>query len=336
LCVVCCTTREYKLSGDIFVKTGEYEKAVEQYQRWVNRRKNDSEPYVALSVPYYKKNNYMKSAEYLKKAFETDKESAKKAVLFYEKLLEVENYSWSVFYTGAEEFLNEKQFEVAGGLIEEAEDVEDSKCRAKSYVLHGRICIMKGEEDKAFDYLNKAHNLDADNVEAYVYLGEVYASQNKIDNAIASLKEAVSKDPDNFFGHKLLGQSYLKQEKYDMAIEMLEKASSISNNEPTILYDLAYAYLQKEDYTRTSNIAEKILDLPEIESNTKAEAYILLGMSNIYEEKYNEAIKALNKAIDADSNKCDSYQLLAHAYNKAGNLSLSKKFSRKWENCVQK
>jgi tetratricopeptide (TPR) repeat protein len=250
--------------------------------------------------------------------------------------LEVENYSWNVFYIGAKEFMNEQQFETARELIEEAEEVDDSKYRAMSYVLHGRICMMKGEEDKALDYLNKAHDLDADNAEAYVFLGEIHAKQNKIDKAISYLKEAISIDPENFLGYKLLGENYLKAEKYDMAIEMLEKASSMIYNDHTILYNLASAYLQKEDYTRTSNIAERILDLPEIESNTKAEAYILLGMSNIYNGKYEAAIEALNKAIDADPNNCDSYQLLAHAYNKAKNISLSKKFSKEWEKCVKK
>ena len=195
---------------------------------------------------------------------------------------------------------------------------------------------MKKDEDKALDYLNKALDLNEANVEAYIYLGEIHLNQDKINQAISSLKEAISIDPENFLGYKLLGQSYLRAEKYDMAVEMLEKASSISNKDPAILYNLAHAYLQKEDYTRTSNIAEKILDLPGVESNIKAEAYILLGMSNIYKEKYNKAIEALNKAVDADSNNCDSYQLLAHAYNKAGNISLSKKFSKEWEKCVGK
>ncbi len=248
----------------------------------------------------------------------------------------MENYSWDIFYNGAKEFLNVKQFEMASGLIEEAEEISDSNYKAMSYVLHGRIYIMKGEDEKAVDYLNKALDIDADNVEGYVSLGEIYTSQNEIDKAISCLKKAVSIDPENFLGHKLLGQNYLKQAKYDMAIETLEKTSSMSNNDPLVLYNLSYAYLKKEDYTRASDIAEKILVLPEIKPDAKAEAYILIGISNIHKESYDEAIEALNKALEADSSNCDSYQLLAHAYNKAGKVSLSQKFSKEWEKCVQK
>jgi len=225
---------------------------------------------------------------------------------------------------------------MASGLIEEAEEFSNGNYKAMSYVLHGRIYIMKGEDEKAIDYLNKALDLDADNVEGNVHLGDIYTNQNEIDKAISYLEKAVSIDPENFLGYKLLGQNYLTQEKYDMAIEMLEKASSMSNNDPIVLYNLSYAYLQKEDYAGASNIAEKILTLPEIEPGAKAEAYILIGISNIHKESYNEAIEALNKAIEADSSNCDSYQLLAHAYNKAGKVGLSQQFSKKWGKCVQK
>lgn len=250
--------------------------------------------------------------------------------------MEVENYSWDIFYNGAKEFLDEKQLEIAEGLVKEAEEVGESKKKAMSYVLHGRIYMTKGEDEKAVEYLNKALDIDVDNVEGNFSLGEIYTNQNEFDKAISYLKKAISIDPENFLGHKLLGQNYLNAEEYDMAVEVLEKASSISGEDPLVLYNLSYAYLKKEDYTRASNIAEKILILPEIKSDAKAEAYILIGISNIHKESYDEAIEALNKALEADSSNCDSYQLLAHAYNKAGKVSLSKEFSKKWENCVEK
>lgn len=331
-----CTAREYKLSGDLFVKTGEYEKAVEQYQKWADLEEDKPEPYVSLSVPYYKKSNYMKSAEYLKDAFERDKDLAKEAVLFYENFLEVENYSWYIFYNGAKDFLDEQQLGKAKGLIKEAEEIDDSSYKAKSYVLHGRACIMEGEEAEAIDYLDKATNLDKNNAEAYIYLGMIYSNQSKIDEAIFSLKKALSKDPDNFLAHKLLGQNYLNLGKYDKAIEVFEKASSISDNDATILYLLSSAYLQKEDYTRAAELAEKILALNLGNSSADAEAFIILGISNLNREEYSDAIEALNKAIEADSNNCDSYQLLSHAYNKTGKINLSKEFAKKWEKCVEK
>jgi tetratricopeptide (TPR) repeat protein len=334
--IIGCTAREYKLSGDIFVKTGEYEKAITQYQEWAEMEDDSPEPFVSLSVPYYRKNNYRKSAEYLKKAFEIDRDAAEETVLFYENFLEAENYTWSVFYNGAKEFLDSQQLDIARRLVEEAEEVDDSIHKSMSYVLHGRIYIMEGQEDTAFDYLNKAVDLDEDNGEAYVYLGKIYSNQNKIDTSISFLKKAISKDPDNFLGYKWLGQNYLRIEKYDKAVEMFEKAASIRKNDTAILYNLACAYLQKEDYSRASDLAEKILGLPELESDAKAEAYIILGISNINKEEYNEAIEVLNKAIEADSDKCDSYQLLADAYHKAGKVELSKKFAEEWEKCVKK
>jgi tetratricopeptide (TPR) repeat protein len=331
-----CGTKEYKLSGDLFIKSEEYEKAAVQFKKWVNRDPDNSKAFVSLSVPYYKISDYKKSAEYLGKAFDIDVDSAREAVEYYENLMKVNNYSWYVLYNGSKNFMNEQQFDIAGRLIEKAEDVTDSKHKAAAYALHGRILMREGNEKKSFDYLNKALTLDTNNLDAHTDLGEIYANQNNTEKAIFHLKKAVSLNPEYIKGYKLLGQNYLKAKKYDMAIEMLEKASSNISDDPVILYDLAYAYLQKEDYTRAKSISEKILGLPEAEPDTQAEAYIILGMSDIYNGKYNEAIDALKKAIAADPGNCDSYQLLAHAYNKSGNRALSREFTKKWERCVAK
>jgi len=332
-----CGTREYKLSGDLFIKSEEYEKAAVQFKKWANRDPDNAKAFVSLSVPYYKKDDYKKSAEYLGKAFDIDRDSARKAVGYYENLMKIDNYSWNVLYNGSKDFLNEQQFKIAGELIEKAEEeVTAPKYKAVAYALHGRILMMGKNEEKSLDYLHKALNLDTTNVDAYTYLGEIYAKQNNTEKAIFHLKKAVSLNPEYFTGYKLLGQNYLKAKKYDMAIEILEKASSNITNEPVILYDLAYAYLQKEDYTRAKSIAGKILGLPEVGPNAQAEAYIITGMSDIYSGKYNEAIEALKNAIAADPGNCDSYQLLAHAYNKLGKANLSREFSKKWKKCVAK
>jgi tetratricopeptide (TPR) repeat protein len=336
LSIVGCTAREYKLSGDIFLKTEEYEKATAQYSAWAKREKYNPAPYVALSVSYYKENDSTKSAEYLKRAYEIDRDIAGEAVLFYEKLLGVKNYSWQVFYSGAKKDLNNGEFKRAEGFIKEAEEVKDSTYKAMSYVMHGKIFLEEGEEDKAFNCFDKALDFDEENAEAYLYSGEIFTNRDQYDKAVFNLKEAISIKPDIFLGHKLLGQNYLRAKKYDMAIEAFEKALSIKNNDRVVMYKLAAAYLEKEDYSRASSIAQTILNLQEIESDKKAEAYIILGMADIYEEKYDEAAEVLNKAIEADSNNCDSYQLLALAYSKAGKVNLSKEFSQKWEECVEK
>ncbi len=331
-----CIIKQYKLSGDLFIKSEEYKKAATEYGKWANIEPENSKPFVSLSVAYYLQEDYKKSAEHLMKAFEMDTVLSKEAVGFYEELLAMDNYPWNAFYNGAEAFMKERQLAAALKLIEEAEKINDKESKAMSFVLHGQIYIAQEEENKALPYLLKAIELDADNVNAYIYLGEVYSNLGNPSEAITYLKKAIVIDTENFTACKLLGENYLETKKYDLAIEMFEKASSLTDDSSAILYNLAHAYLQKEDYVRAKNVAEKILDLPEIDSVTTAEAYILLGISSFYTEKYNESIEALKKAIEADPDNCDSYQLLAHSYNKIEKDSLSKEFSKKWEDCVAK
>ena len=280
--------------------------------------------------------NHKKAAESLKRAFEIDSVSSKEAISFYEKLLHLDNYAWEVFYGGAEAFMNENQIALSLKMIEEAEKVNDKEKKAKSFALHGKLYIVKEEEEKALEYLFKAVEIDENNFDAYVYLGEVYSILENPTHAIEYFKKAIAIDKETFTVYKLLGENYLETKKYDLAIEMFEKASSIRNDDLVVLYYLADAYLQKEDYSRAINVAEKILDLPEEVFTSTAEIYILLGISNFHLEKYSEAIEALKKAIEIAPGNCDSYQLLAHSYNKIGKNSLSKEFSEKWEACVEK
>ncbi len=324
------------MSGDIYIKNGEYEKAANQFSKWAEREEKNPNPFVSLSVAYYMQEDYKKAAENLKKAFEIDKSLAKETVVFYENLLEVKNYIWNVFYNGAEEFMEDKKLKTALGLIKETEEITVGKNKAMSYVLHGRIYMMNDKDDKALIYLLKALEFDAGNVDAYIYIGEIYTNRDENDSAVSYLDKAVVLNPEGFAIYELLGQNYLKMEKYDLAIEAFEKTSSIDENNPSVLYNLAYAYLQKEDYSLARDVSEKILGLPELQSKIEVETYILLGMTGIYTEEYNKAIEALKKAIEIDPDKCDSYQLLAHAYNKTGKVSISKEFSKKWEDCVSK
>jgi tetratricopeptide (TPR) repeat protein len=328
--------KQYQLSGDLFLKSEEYKKATTEYSKWANVEPDNYKPFVSLSVAYYLQKEYEKATECLMKAFETDTVLSKEAVVFYEELLSMDNFIWNVFYNGAEAFILDNQLATAAKIIQEAEKVDNNEKKAMAFVLHGRIHIEKEEEDKALQFFLKANELDRDNVNAYVYLGEAYSNLAEPSKAITYLKKAINIDAGNFTACNLLGEIYMETKKYDLAVEMFEKTSSLTEDNAAVLYKLAHAYLQKEDYPRTKNVAEKILDLPEIDEATAAEAYILIGILGFNNEKYTESIEALNKAIEANPDNCDSYQLLAHSYHKIGKDSIAKEFSRKWESCVEK
>ena len=327
---------QYQLSGDLFLKSEEYKKAATEYSKWANAEPDNYKPFVSLSVTYYLQKEYEKSAEFLMKAFEIDTVLSQEAVVFYEGLLSMNNYTWNVLYSGAEAFMLDNRLATALKLIEEAEKDDNKKKKAMAFVLHGKIHIAKKEEDKALQYFLQANELDKDNLDAYICLGEGYLNLDEFSKSITYLKKALDIDAENFTACKLLGEIYMETKEYDLAIEMFEKASSLTDDNSAILYKLAHAYLQKEDYPRAKNIAEKILDLPEIDEATTAEAYILIGISSFNNEEYNESIEALSKAIESNPHNCDSYQLLAHSYHKIGKDSLSKEYSQQWETCVEK
>lgn len=318
----------------MYVKSEDYEKAISQYKEWVKREPNKPAPFVAISIPYYKEKEFKRSAVYLKKAFEIDKDLAVRAVKSYSNFIKSDSYSWDVFYHGAEKFLDEQKFELAGGLAEKAEEVSSGRRKAMAHVLHGKSLLGKEEKKEALGLFQAALDLDDENLDAYISLGKIYTAQGNPEKAITHAEKALALDSTCFRCYKLVGQNYLRVQKYNLAVEVFEKASSIKDNDPSLLYELACAYLQKEDYSRAEGIGEKILGLPNLDAKTKTETYILLGISNMYKKDYDKAIESLKEAIEVTPDNCDSYQLLVQALNKIAKEDLAREFAKKWEECV--
>ena len=93
--------------------------------------------------------------------------------------------------------------------------------------------IKLNENKKAVEQLNKALELNPDNLQARTLLAFLYTAQGEFSLAEIQyeliLKQAVKEDPEDLDVHNLLGQFYFQQRKFDKALEqfklILEKDS---------------------------------------------------------------------------------------------------------------
>lgn len=282
------------------------------------------------------KKDYKNSAEYLKKAFDINKDSTEEGIKYYEELLGISGYGFSVFYNGAESFFLDGENEKVLEMLEKLEELELlSYQKIQAYLLKGKALIREGKEEEAVNCISTIFEWDSLNFEAHLALGEIYTDKGENEKAIFHLKKAKFVNSENFEVNKLLGRNYLKLGQYNLSIDALEKALSIREDDPEVLYSLGYAYLEKEDYTRLKNIAERILSLP-LNSTKRADAYILLGLGEFYGEKYQEAISALKEALKIDSTNCDPYKILSDIYEKEGKSDSARIFSQIWKRCINK
>ncbi|MFH1413459.1 MAG: tetratricopeptide repeat protein [Candidatus Omnitrophota bacterium] len=173
---------------------------------------------------------------------------------------------------------------------------------AKVYNDLGLALVQLGRYGEAARYLEKAVELDSDNLNIQYSLASVYRDMKAPDKAIAEYEKIIRFRPDFPHIYIDLGDIYLNkkkerlaQEMYKREIEYAQKALLGNPNDPFILNNLAYALNGIGKIDQAKEIIGKVL----AKEPNYGKAYITL--SQIYGKmgKYNEAIDALNKSKES-------------------------------------
>jgi tetratricopeptide (TPR) repeat protein len=82
---------------------------------------------------------------------------------------------------------------------------------------------------QAIDDINKAVELDPNNVNYWVEKGGACLRVNQIDEAIKALEKAISIDPQNAPAYRMLGYIQVQQKQMDKGIANLQKASDLGD-----------------------------------------------------------------------------------------------------------
>ena len=101
--------------------------------------------------------------------------------------------------------------------------------------------------------------------------------------------EIVNKAPDQAAGHNNLGLNYMVRGKYPEAILSFLQANELDRNNSRIMNNLASAYLLNGDQDNALNIFKKTVG--------EAEAYNNIGYLYMTQGRFDEAEKALKKAL---------------------------------------
>jgi len=320
------------VGGNIHLRDGRYDRAIEQYMKAGKNRPGDVAPIIAIAVAYYMKKDYKKSVSYLDEALNLDKGKAERKIKEYEDKLNTKYLKWQIYYNGAVEYF-ENDLQKASELAEKSLEVEDKEKVSLSYSLMAKMMLNSKKMEEAKKLYAKAMEADKNNIEPYLYLGHYYLSKNKSEDALKYFNEALTIDSTKIEIYELIGQAYLLDKKYNEAIKSLKKAVSVSGEKPTALYNLMLAYYEGKDYDSAIKSGKDVLAMEKVEGRVLTKVYNLMGQT--YEEKkdYKDAVDIIKEAIDKGVNNCDSYSLLAHAYYKLGKLKESNKWSDRWEAC---
>jgi tetratricopeptide (TPR) repeat protein len=248
-----------------------------------------------LGIAFYKKADYLKAVEFLKKAQQEDPKDAE-----------------AVQLTGLSYYLAGRPAD-AIPLLERVQGWYPSANVDASYVL-GICYIQTKNYPGARTAFAKMYGVPPDSAASYLFTARMLLRQDFEPPAEEYAREAAKIDPKLPLVHYLLGELYLFQSKIPEAIAEFQKELVINPGYAGVYYKLADADSRIEKYED----AEKLLQRSIWLDPTSSGPYILLGKVLEKKGETQLAVRALQHAISMDPNNAMPHHLLGQAYRDMG------------------
>ena len=172
------------------------------------------------------------------------------------------------------------------------------------YVL-GNAADKAGNTELQDRALTRFVELGQNTAEYHLLIGKAFLNREENDKALAELDEAAQADPHLPFVHFNLGLAYLVRLDFDHAKEEFEKDIAL---EPDVAFNydrlgLVYIY-QQQDAKAEENFREALRRDSHLSSSC-------FGLARVYqrEKKFEQALTAINSAVEIDPNNPNYHNL---------------------------
>lgn len=193
--------------------------------------------------------------------------------------------------------------------------------------------LITYEQRLEFDTLTRSAPVSE--AETQFYLGDLLLHTDRLEEAARYLQKAIALEPNHARAHASLGVIDVRQNRFDAARKHLEIASL---NSQSYLVHYYYAYVLSREAIGSDNLAEGYYDAEraqlmraELERAIElaphfAEAYRLLAFINLTRnEKLDESIQLLKKAISLSPRRQDFLLLLAQVHLRREEFDVARK-----------
>ncbi|NET67056.1 MAG: tetratricopeptide repeat protein [Moorea sp. SIO1G6] len=169
----------------------------------------------------------------------------------------------------------------------------------------------------------------------YKNLGDRYIVENsppEFAAAISSYKRALFLNPDDVEPHYKLGLVYEELQENKKALS--EYKIAVQDDFEVAYNNLGRMYILDEKYYQASSLLLRGLDLIENTDNDQVKYYLLknLGWARLKQNRYAEAKRHLQDAINLDKEKAPAYCLLAQVLEEAGEKNTE--IMNNWRYCL--
>jgi tetratricopeptide (TPR) repeat protein len=248
-----------------------------------------------LGAAYYRKSDYARAIEYLKKASAADPASGEAAQLL-----------GLSYYLGGH----------PADAIPLLEKVQTWYPRANvdaSYILG--VCYI---QTKAYPQARKAFarmfDVPPDSAAGYLFTARMLFRQEFDPVAEEYAQKAAALDPKLPLAHFLLGELYLYKSKVPEAIAEFQKELAINPGNAATYYKLADAYSRIQKFEDAERLLQRSIWL----DATSTGPFILMGKVLEKKGEFELAVRALQRAAAMDPNNPTTHHLLGQAYRDMG------------------
>ena len=163
----------------------------------------------------------------------------------------------------------------------------------------------KGAHDAAFDLFRHCVEIDSTRSEAYFYLAQYYIGLKQRDTALRYMEKATELEPENMTYLETLATNYVGLRRYKDAIAALERLSEKSHDRDDVLGLLIQLYQEQDDY---DNAIRTLARLETIEGKSERLSY---AKSRLYTQKGDQeaAIAEMKTLADQYPND-NNYRIL--------------------------
>ena len=316
--------------GIIADKKGEYDNAINYFQRAENYDENNPEIYLNMARTYRKKKDFNNAVKYAEKTSDMipgdvnplillgninyELSNWEEAIRYYEKALKIDSNNPALLYNMALAlFKKGDRFPALEFLKKAADSDKIGDVAYNSYSRLGAEFLESNMFDLAEKYLVQATHLRPQDPVGRYNLAVAYLRQNKTAEALRELEESERLGQGDMTLLESIGESYFALKDYDRSLRSYNRVLETASRNVKILSRIGEIYYSKGDLERAYESYRKVTQIQPATENARI-AY--LNMGNILDDaqRFEDAIKAYESAIAIRDNDDLAYYNLGIAY----------------------
>jgi tetratricopeptide (TPR) repeat protein len=318
----------YLLKGMAEIARQRYSEGQKDAELAMQRAPQSPAPYVQMGNVHLAQKQYADALKYYQGALEKDPGSSEglSGVMNtyfvqkqFDKGIEAANAQIakspgnSAFYDllGTALFNGRKDLPAAGAALQKAVDLDKNNVDALEKL--GKVQIQQGATDKALALYQQAIKDNPRDVRIYILSGEMYEAKHDYDHAKAMYQQALGLQPDHPLASNNLAYVMLEQGgNVDVALAMAQTARRGMPDSPNAADTLGWAYYQKGIYQSAIGQFQEALRLAEKRGvPDDATMHYHLGLAYQKANQLSQARQQLEKAVKLSPNHEDAKKALS-------------------------